>query len=170
MIITANPSTLVEFAHRADRQARIADSRHPRRHAVVRSAGRDPRLRCGERSAAATASGRGELERIVIGARRAYCRNMPGPSLSVLAVWTGGSVRIYLPQLADLYGETAIRDHGLSASEGRMTIPLADGTSAGLLDFYHHYFEFIPVEEHDSANPTVLEAHELEQGTITTSC
>jgi hypothetical protein len=57
-----------------------------------------------------------------------------------------------------------IRDHGLSASEGRMTIPLTGGTSAGLLDFYHHYFEFIPVEEHDSAHPTVLEGHELEEG------
>jgi hypothetical protein len=45
-----------------------------------------------------------------------------------------------------------------------MSIPLNDGTSAGILDFYHHYFEFIPVEEHDSVNPTVLEGHELEVG------
>ncbi|HYW80779.1 MAG TPA: hypothetical protein VE890_14455 [Thermoguttaceae bacterium] len=36
------------------------------------------------------------------------------------------------------------RSHGLSASEGRMTTPLEDGTSAGLLDFLAHYFEFIP--------------------------
>ena len=82
----------------------------------------------------------------------------------MLAVWTGGSVNVYLSQLPALYGETAIRDHGLSASEGRMTIPLSDGTSAGMLDFYHHYFEFIPVEEHDSARPNILEGHELEVG------
>jgi len=50
------------------------------------------------------------------------------PGMSVLAVWTGGSVNVYLPQLPGLYGDVAIRDHGLSASEGRMTIPLADGT------------------------------------------
>ena len=43
-----------------------------------------------------------------------------------------------------------------------MTIPLADGTPAGLLDYRHHYFEFIPAEEHGTPNPTVLEAHELE--------
>ncbi len=86
------------------------------------------------------------------------------PGLDVLAVWTGGSVGVFLPQLADLYGNTAVRDHGLSASEGRMTIPLADGTSAGLLDFYHSYFEFIPVEEHGKDGATVLEAHELEEG------
>jgi hypothetical protein len=86
------------------------------------------------------------------------------PELSVLAVWTGGSVGVFLPQLAELYGETAVRDHGLSASEGRMSIPLADGTSAGVLDYYHHYFEFIPVEEYNSESPTVLEGHELEVG------
>ena len=33
-----------------------------------------------------------------------------------------------------------------------------------MLDFYHHYFEFIPVEEHDQARPNVLEGHELEVG------
>jgi GH3 auxin-responsive promoter len=73
-------------------------------------------------------------------------------------------VHIFLQQLAPLYGDVPIRDHGLSASEGRMTIPISDGTSAGLLDFYHHYFEFIPFEEHDRPNPTVLEADELEEG------
>jgi hypothetical protein len=81
----------------------------------------------------------------------------------VLAVWTGGSIGIFLPRLEELYGQAAVRDHGLSASEGRMTIPLADGTAAGLLDFHHHYFEFIPVNEHGTPNPTVLEGHELEE-------
>jgi hypothetical protein len=85
------------------------------------------------------------------------------PDLSVLAVWTGGSVGVFLPQLPELYGNVAVRDHGLSASEGRMTIPLANSTSAGLLDFYHHYFEFIPIEEYGTPAPTVLEAHELEK-------
>jgi hypothetical protein len=86
------------------------------------------------------------------------------PELSVLAVWLGGSVGVYLPLLKPLYGEVALRDHGLSASEGRMTIPLTDGTSAGIVEFPHHYFEFIPAEEHESSNPTVLEGHELEEG------
>jgi hypothetical protein len=162
MIITANPSTLVDFAHRANVECEslIRDIHDgtltcelPRdvRDALRRTIGR----RHPERARV--------LERIV----SQHGKLLPKyawPKLSVLAVWTGGSVRIYLPLLADLYGETAIRDHGLSASEGRMTIPLTDGSSAGLLDFYHHFFEFIPVDEHDNANPTVLEAHELEYG------
>ena len=43
-----------------------------------------------------------------------------------------------------------------------MTIPMTDGTAAGVLDVGHHFFEFIPEEERSSSQPTVLEAHELE--------
>jgi hypothetical protein len=86
------------------------------------------------------------------------------PQPSLLAVWTGGSVSVYLPQLTQFYGNPSIRDHGLSASEARMTLPLKDGTSAGIIEFMHHFFEFIPVSEHDSSQPIVLESHELEVG------
>src|SRR5690606_8640302 len=56
------------------------------------------------------------------------------------------------------------RDHGLHASEGRMTIPLQDGTPDGLLDIESHFFEFIPESEAASSQPTVLQAHELVPG------
>src|SRR5205823_4414513 len=57
-----------------------------------------------------------------------------------------------------------VRDVGLIASEGRMTIPFADGTAAGVLDVTSHFFEFIPEAEIDSPQPTVLAAHELAEG------
>jgi hypothetical protein len=162
MIVTANPSTLVEFARRAGRQSEslIRDIRDgtlscdvPRevRQALARRI--TPRRPDRARQLDAFAERRGALL-----PRDAW------PQLSVLAVWTGGSVNIYLRQLQELYGRTAIRDHGLSASEGRMTIPLSDSSPAGLLDFYHSYFEFIPVEQHGQTNPTVLEGHELVEG------
>ncbi|MEX0586499.1 MAG: GH3 auxin-responsive promoter family protein, partial [Pirellulales bacterium] len=162
MIVTANPSTLVEFAHRADsqRESLIRDIHDGTLSCDVPPEIRDLLRRNIGRRRPDRAR---QLERIV-SKHGSLLPKHAWPNLSVLAVWTGGSVRIYLPQLAGLYGQTAIRDHGLSASEGRMTIPLADGSSAGLLDFYHHFFEFIPVDEHDSENPTVLEAHELEEG------
>jgi hypothetical protein len=162
MIITANPSTLVEIARRADaeRESLIRDIHDGTLSCSIPAPVREALQRRISRPRPQRAK---ELERIVH-EHGALLPRGAWPKLSLLAVWTGGSVHIYLPQLERLYGKTAIRDHGLSASEGRMTIPLADGTSAGLLDFYHHYFEFIPVEEHDSANPTVLEADELEEG------
>ena len=162
MIITANPSTLVEFANRANREkeALIRDVHDgslscdlPRE--IRQSLARQILVRNPERARA--------LDRIASREGQLLPKHI-WPTLSVLAVWTGGSVNVYLSQLPALYGQTVIRDHGLSASEGRMTIPLADGTPAGILDFYNHYFEFIPVDEHDNARPNILEGHELEVG------
>src|SRR5260370_12209802 len=53
---------------------------------------------------------------------------------------------------------------GLSDSEGRFTIPVTNDSSTGMLDILTHYYEFIPEEEGDSTQPTVLGAHELTEG------
>ena len=82
----------------------------------------------------------------------------------ILGNWTGGSVGAYLRHYPRYYGTTPVRDVGLIASEGRMTIPLTDGTASGVLDITTHYFEFIPEDEGDSPDPTVLAAHELQEG------
>jgi hypothetical protein len=162
MIITANPSSLVEFARRANQQS----------EALIRDI-HDGRLSCdipdevrnalSARIARRNPRRAQELEKLA-SEHGALLPKHAWPNLSVLAVWTGGSIGIFLPRLEELYGQVAVRDHGLSASEGRMTIPLADGTAAGMLDFHHHYFEFIPVEEHGKPDPIVLEGHELEEG------
>ena len=164
MIITANPSTLVELARRADaqRESLIRDIFDgtlstdvkvpgPVRESLHPQIGRPDRQRARE------------LERIIQRTGALYPKDF-WTRLSLLAVWLGGSVGVYLPLLKPYYGDTMFRDHGLSASEGRMTIPLADGANSGVLEFASHYFEFIPEEEHGTAQPTVLEAHELEVG------
>jgi hypothetical protein len=86
------------------------------------------------------------------------------PRKVLLGNWTGGSVGAYLRHYPRYYGTHPVRDVGLIASEGRMTIPFADATPAGVLDITTHYFEFIPESEGDSPHPTVLGAHELQEG------
>lgn len=86
------------------------------------------------------------------------------PGLGVLGVWCGGSAAAYIPRLKEIFGAIPIRDHGLHASEGRMTLPLHDDCSAGVLEVGTHFFEFLPLAEENSAAPIVLEAHELEAG------
>jgi hypothetical protein len=82
----------------------------------------------------------------------------------LLGNWTGGSVGAYLRQYPRYFGGAIVRDIGLIASEGRMTIPVGDGTPGGVLDIQSHYFEFIPEAEINSPKPTVLDAHELREG------
>ena len=88
-------------------------------------------------------------------------RDVWPPDRLLLGTWTGGSVGPYLRNLAVLRRNHRPRS-GLG--EGRTTLPLSDDTSAGVLDVTTHYFEFIPEAEGDSPNPTVLGAHELDEG------
>lgn len=84
------------------------------------------------------------------------------PETILIGTWTGGSMGPYLRQLPAYYGHPPIRDLGLVASEGRMTIPFENDTPAGVLDIWSHYFEFVPEGEAESPHPVVLGAHELE--------
>lgn len=85
-------------------------------------------------------------------------------NVNFLACWTGGTMGLYLKDLEPWYGQVPVRDIGLIASEGRMTIPIADGSPAGILDASAHFYEFIPAGEIDSDQPTVLRCHELQVG------
>ncbi len=86
------------------------------------------------------------------------------PETTLIATWTGGSMGPYLRQLPAVFGNAPVRDLGLLASEGRMTIPFANDTASGVLDVASHYFEFVPEAEMESKQPVVLGAHELQEG------
>ena len=86
------------------------------------------------------------------------------PKLRLLGNWKGGAVGRYLRQYPTYYGDTPVRDIGLLASEGRMTIPLSDEGCAGVLDIDSHFFEFVPESEIDTPRPTTLLCHEVEVG------
>ncbi len=85
-------------------------------------------------------------------------------NLRILTHWTGGTLGLYLPGVRRLYGDVPIRDIGLLASEGRLSVPLADHTPAGVAEITANFLEFIPAEQVASASPDVLRAHELEIG------
>ena len=70
----------------------------------------------------------------------------------------------YLRGYPEVFGDRPVRDVGLIASEGRMTIPIEDGTPAGVLDIRHHYFEFIPEDQADRDEPETVEATDLIEG------
>ena len=164
MAMAANPSTLVALAKLGDRTkdsllrdladgtlAPDLDVPSPVRAALL------PFTRLRHRARAR------ELERIIAATGHLYPKDY-WPTLRLVANWTGGSMGAYLRQYPETWGNIPVRDIGLIASEGRMTIPIADRTSAGVLDILHQFFEFVPESELDCANPVVLEAHELREG------
>ncbi len=163
LIMTANPSTLVHLGKMIDReQERLIRDIHDGTLAVS-AALPDCVRRPLVRRCKADRSRAKELESILQSTGRLAPYNF-WPELALTAVWTGGSAGAYLANMRRYFGDIAVRDHGLSASEGRMTIPFMDGRADGHLDVGTHFFEFIPEEEYESTAPTVLEAHELEEG------
>jgi hypothetical protein len=164
MILAANPSTLINMARLGDheKETLLRDLRDgtlsPRfiiPDAVRRELARTLRRRHPERVRT--------LEEIIRRTGTLYPRDYWTQKV-MLGNWTGGTVGAYLRHYPKYFGDHPVRDVGLIASEGRMTIPFDDHTSSGVLDITTHYFEFIPEAEGDALNPTVLAAHEVEEG------
>jgi len=162
MVLAANPSSLVQLARIADqhKESLLSDIANG---AVRRDLDIPSPIRAElERRLRKRPGKARQFERIISKTGTLYPKDIWNPTL--IGTWTGGSVGPYLRQLPRYYNATWIRDLGLVASEGRMTIPLQDDSPAGVLDIATHYFEFIPESEADSQSPVVLGAHELEEG------
>jgi GH3 auxin-responsive promoter len=164
MIVAANPSTLVNLARAGDldKERLIRDlhdgtlSSHIEVPAAVRTAlAWKLRKRHPDRAR--------ELEQIVHETGTLYPRDY-WANECVIGNWTGGSVGMYLRHFPRYFGKANVRDIGLLASEGRMTIPMNDGTPSGVLDITTHYFEFLPEAEVGNPNPITLGAHEVQEG------
>jgi hypothetical protein len=163
-IIAANPSTILAIARLGDREKEtlirdLADGSIDARWDIPAEIRRELRFKARRRHKKVAR----ELDRIANRTGRLLPKDY-WPNLQFLSNWMGGTMRAYLRGYPDFFGETPVRDVGLIASEGRMTIPIEDGTAAGILDIRHHYFEFIPEDQGDLDTPDSVEATELIEG------
>lgn len=161
--VTANPATLIRLAETASahsaalirdvRDGTISAALVP--DAAVRASlthGLRPDPAAAHRLETALRSGAGRLR------PRDFWR------LDFVACWTGGSMGNYLRRLSEWWGELPVRDVGLLASEGRVTLPLADNTPAGVLDVTAGLFEFVPLASWEAGRMESVLASELELG------
>jgi hypothetical protein len=163
-IIAANPSTILAMAKLGDREKRVlirdlADGTIDDRWDIPREIRQELRSRVRRRRRETART----LERLATDTGRLLPKDY-WPNLEFLSNWMGGTMRAYLRGYPEYFGDAPVRDVGLIASEGRMTIPLEDGTPAGVLDIRHHYFEFIPEEQAESDVPEVVESTDLIEG------
>jgi hypothetical protein len=84
------------------------------------------------------------------------------PEIKLIGCWLGSSAGFHARMLEAWYGAVPLRDLGLLASEGRMTLPMEDSSPAGCLTAHRSYFELIPEGQLDQDSPTVLPAHQLQ--------
>ena len=162
--MAANPSTLLAIARLGDREKEtlIRDFRNGTldpKWALPADVREALRLRIGFKRRRTAR----RLEAIVNRTGRLLPKDY-WPNLQFLGNWTGGTMGAYLKQFPEYFGDRPVRDIGLIASEGRMTIPVENGTPAGVLDIRHHYFEFIPEEQGDREQPETVGASELIEG------
>lgn len=162
MQITANPSTLLQLAESAT--GRAEDLLRDIRDGGIRGCELPQHVRATLARTLKPDPARASVLSQVFREHGYFRPRLCWPMLGILGVWCGGSAAAYIPRLRELFDNIPVRDHGLHASEGRMTLPLEDNSPAGVLEIQTHFFEFIPVREAESSTPIVLEAHELTEG------
>jgi hypothetical protein len=165
MIIAANPSTVVGLARSGDREREsLIRDLHDGTLSPHFDVPADVRAELAGRLRRRHPARARELDAVVARTGHLYPRDYWPPNRLLLGNWTGGSVGTYLRHYPAYFGNTPVRDVGLIASEGRMTIPFADGTPSGVLDITSHFFEFIPEAEAGGPNPVTLSAPEVAEG------
>ncbi len=162
--VAANPSTLLGIARLGDREkATLIRDLHDGTIDPKWKISREVRARLKLWSRWPMKRAARRLEAIVERTGRLLPRDY-WPHLQFLANWTGGSMGAYLRSYPEYFGDRPVRDIGLVASEGRMTIPIEDHTAAGLLAYTHHFFEFIPEELGDRDQPETVSPWDLVEG------
>ncbi|MFO0892199.1 MAG: GH3 auxin-responsive promoter family protein [Isosphaeraceae bacterium] len=163
-IIAANPATILAMVRLGDREKEtlirdLHDGTLDRKWDIPE----DVRQQLARRTRKRRPEAARRLEEIVGRTGRLLPKDY-WPNLQFLSNWMGGTMRAYLQGYPEWFGERPVRDVGLIASEGRMSIPVEDGTPAGILDIRHHYFEFIPEEQADAETPETVGACDLIEG------
>ena len=158
-LISANPATLLQLARTANehREALIRDV-HDGALASMFEIPAEVRAQLVRRLKPDPPAAR-RLERLA--KEHGALRPQDYWSLGFIAHWTGGTMGLYRQRFAEWFGEIPVRDPGLLASEGRISVPIDDNTPAGLLDVTSHYFEFIPAAEYGTGNCRALTIDQL---------
>jgi hypothetical protein len=86
------------------------------------------------------------------------------PRLDLIECWKGGTVKCYLQQLPQYFGNVAVRDFGCLSTEARSSIPMSDKGAGGVLAVQTNFYEFIPKNDINKTRKRTLLRDELEAG------
>ncbi|MFA6321455.1 MAG: GH3 auxin-responsive promoter family protein [Candidatus Omnitrophota bacterium] len=86
------------------------------------------------------------------------------PDLVLIECWKGGTVKLYLKELPQYFGNVPVRDFGCLSTEARSSIPISDDGAGGILAVTTNFYEFIPKDEINSSAKRFLTCDQLEAG------
>jgi len=86
------------------------------------------------------------------------------PNVKLIECWKGGTVKLYLKELPQYFGDVPVRDFGCLSTEARSSIPMSDIGPGGVLAINTNFYEFIPKEDMGSAQKRFLLCDDLEKG------
>ena len=84
--------------------------------------------------------------------------------LILIECWKGGTVKLYLKEFPQYFGDVPVRDFGCLSTEARSSIPISDSGAGGVLAIDTNFYEFIPKEDMGRQQKRFLLADELEIG------
>lgn len=86
------------------------------------------------------------------------------PNLQLLNTWKCGNTKVYLDKFKDSFPPTMLhQEFGYFSSECRFGLVLDDTLNTVLFPHFH-YYEFIDEADLDNPNPVYLQLHELKEG------
>lgn len=86
------------------------------------------------------------------------------PNLQILNTWKCGNTKVYLDKFKDSFPPTMLhQEFGYFSSECRFGLVLDDTVNTALFPHFH-YYEFIEEGDLDNPNPKFLQLHELKEG------
>jgi len=86
-------------------------------------------------------------------------------NLTLIACWTGGTVGLYVKELAKYFPEgVKMRDFGYVSTEARVSVPISDNGPSGVLTVGSNFYEFIPEEDIEKPHPRYFTIDKLKKG------
>jgi len=164
VLMALNPSTILRLFEVLERHANLLEE-DVRRGGLSPTMNVEPHVRDYVAARYSGNMARAEELRASLGSGQAGFRAADlWPNVTLAVCWRSPMLRPYLNLLASFLGTLPQRDYITMASEGVVAIPFEDGTNGGALAVDVHFYEFIPEESADRANPPTLLAHEIELG------
>lgn len=163
LLITANPSTILELQKNVDQflDDYIDDIEHGTLSAKMNI---EPENRAAMEACYKPNPKRAAELRAL---KEKYGRILPKhywPNLQVVTTWHCGNTKVYKDKYKDFFPEQTLdQEFGYFASECRTGL-IMDGGDDTVLFPHNHYFEFVAEEEMESPNPKFIQLSKLEKG------